>query len=148
MAFGAVAELVTGALDKFVPDANQKIELKKMALQAALDGEFKELDRRMDAIIMEAKSADPWTSRARPSFMYVVYTFILAALPMGIVFAAWPENAQAIVDGVHAWLEAIPPGMWATFTAGYLGYTRARSDDKARILGHDIKPGLLGKLMG
>ncbi len=83
---------------------------------------------------MEAKSADPWTSRARPSFLYVVYTFILAAIPMGFLFAFEPETAEAVTEGVRLWLAAIPGEMWALFGAGYLGYSGMRSYDKRKLI--------------
>ncbi len=35
---------------------------------------------RMTAIVAEANSADPWTSRARPSFLYVMYALLLWAI--------------------------------------------------------------------
>ena len=52
---------------------------------------------------------------------------------MGFMFAASPENALAVTDGVTAWLNSIPDSMWALFGTGYLGYTAARSWDKGKI---------------
>ena len=86
----------------------------------------------MSAILAEANSSDPWTSRARPSFLYVVYVFILAALPFGVLFAFMPGSADAVVVGVKAWLEVIPDAMWTAFTVGYLGYAGARSFEKLK----------------
>ena len=37
----------------------------------------------MSAIVAEANSSDPWTSRARPSFLYLIYVLLLFAVPMG-----------------------------------------------------------------
>jgi hypothetical protein len=31
----------------------------------------------MAAVLAEAESPDPWTSRARPSFLYVMYVLLL-----------------------------------------------------------------------
>ena len=92
------------------------------------------LRTRLSAILAEAKSADPWTSRARPSFMYVFYLLILAAIPMGILHAFEPTIAQSIADGFQKWLGVIPSEIWALFGAGYLGYGHFRSKDKAAIL--------------
>src|SRR5512137_2244250 len=36
------------------------------------------------AALSEAQSQDKWTSRARPSFMYVIYIIILAGIPVAI----------------------------------------------------------------
>ena len=86
-------------------------------------------------MLAEAKSRDPWTSRARPSFLYVIYLMILAAIPMGIVYAVNPTFAQNITTGVEAWLQAIPESLWWLFGAGYLGYTGAREFGKKKTVG-------------
>lgn len=86
----------------------------------------------MSAILAEAASADKWTSRARPSFMYVIYIVILFGLPMGIVSAFSAETATAIAMGFKAWLAAIPDSMWGLFGAGFLGYTASRTYEKAK----------------
>jgi hypothetical protein len=93
----------------------------------AQDGELKELEISMSAIVAEARSSDPWTSRARPSFLYVMYVMILTALPMGVLSVFRPDMAVQIAEGVKAWLTAIPDQLWWLFGAGYLGYTGVRS---------------------
>jgi len=117
-------------IDRVVPDQaerdRQKMELRRMEQ----DGALKDLEVRMSAIVMEAQSKDPWTSRARPSFLYVMYAMILAAVPMGICSAISPSTAVAVADGMQAWLSAIPTEMWTLFGVGYLGYTGARTWDK------------------
>ena len=117
-------------LDKFFPDPTEKAaaQLKLMTMQQ--NGELKELEVRMSAILAEAQSADPWTSRARPSFLYVVYLMILASIPMGFLTAFNPEVALAVTNGMKGWLAAIPESMWGLFGAGYLGYTGAREFGK------------------
>lgn len=106
-----------------------KLELLKMQQEGALD----ELHTQMSAILAEAQSQDPWTSRARPAFMYVIYIMILAALPMGVVQAIHPATAHAVTDGVQEWLKSIPSELWTLFGAGYLGYTGARTVEKRQI---------------
>lgn len=119
-------------IDKFFPDPEEAAR-KKMELAALHQaGELKELETRMSAILAEANSQDPWTSRARPSFMYVFYVLILAAIPMGIVHAFNPALAVSISEGFKAWLAAIPNEMWTLFGVGYVGYAAARSYDKAK----------------
>ena len=49
----------------------------------------------MQAIVAEAQSTDPWTSRARPSFLYMMYALILWAIPMGLIAAADPKWPRA-----------------------------------------------------
>ena len=96
-----------------------------------------EIQNRIDQATMavalaEASSADPWTSRSRPLFMYVVYIFILAAIPFGVLSAFLPEAAKGISEGAGTWLRSIPNEMWWLFGTGYLGYGAFRSFDKWR----------------
>lgn len=117
-------------LEKLIPDPQAKAQAQIELLKLQQSGEFKELEERMSAIRTEASSNDPWTSRARPSFMYVMYVMILACFPMGILFAVNPEVAANITTGIKDWLSAIPEEMWWLFGAGYLGYSTARTVDK------------------
>ena len=117
-------------IDKLIPDPAAKAKAKLDLMTLAQNGELQELETRMSAILAEANSSDPWTSRARPSFLYVIYLMILAAIPMGFLTAFSPETALAVTDGMKDWLAAIPDSMWTLFGAGYLGYAGARSFDK------------------
>lgn len=103
----------------------------QLALQAQ-EIESKIETTRLSVMVAEASSGDKWTSRARPSFLYIMYIMILTAIPIGIVYAINPQFAENITAGVKAWLESIPESMWALMGAGYLGYTASRSYDKAR----------------
>jgi ABC-type dipeptide/oligopeptide/nickel transport system permease component len=75
---------------------------------------------------------DPWVSRARPSFLYVIYVIILYAVPLGIVAAVRPHLADAMIGAMTAYLRAIPDSLWTLFGTGYLGYTAARQWGKAK----------------
>ena len=86
----------------------------------------------MTAIVAEANSADPWTSRARPSFLYVIYALLLWAIPMGLIAAARPDMAKGIAEGMNAYLAGNPEPLYALFGTGYLGYTAARAWGKAK----------------
>lgn len=124
---------ITGkVIDKIFPDPVEAAKAKAELAQMQQAGELKELETRMSAILAEANSNDPWTSRARPSFLYVVYLVILAAIPMGILHAFNPALATGIAEGFKAWLNAIPEDMWMLFGMGYLGYTGARTLDKRK----------------
>lgn len=87
---------------------------------------------RISVMTAEAQSSDKWTSRARPAFLYVVYTYLVAAFPMGVLFAVSPESALNVTSGVKSWLAAIPPDMWVLMGAGYLGYAGVRTYEKAK----------------
>jgi hypothetical protein len=76
--------------------------------------------------------ADRWVTRARPSFLYVIYVIILWAIPMGLIAAVNPGVAAAMSTGMTAYLKAIPDSLWALFGTGYLGYTAARQWGKVK----------------
>lgn len=126
---------VMSLLDRLIPDSKAREEAKRQLLQAEGQQAMQEISASLSAIVTEAQSADPWTSRARPSFLYVTYILLLAAIPMGLIYAVQPETAQHITEGFRKWLEAIPEPIIQLFGIGYLGYTGARSFDKWRGTG-------------
>ena len=63
----AVLGAVDTVADKFFVDAKDKEAFKLKALELAQNGEFKSQEIQLSAILAEAKSADPWTSRASAS---------------------------------------------------------------------------------
>lgn len=117
---------ITHIIDKIIPDpkARDAAKLELIKLQGTQDMEM--LQTRLSAIVAEANSHDPWTSRARPSFLYVMYVIILWALPMGLIAAFRPEAASSIAQGMNAYLGGLPEPLYALFGTGYLGYTAAR----------------------
>ena len=126
--------LVSGVLDKVIPDPKAREAAKLKLIQEAQSGKLKEVEKQLSAIVAEAQSKDPWTSRARPTFLYVVYLLILTSIPMALVHAFNPELALRLIEGFHGWLAAIPESIITLFGVGYLGYTGARSYDKYKRL--------------
>lgn len=126
-----IVEIGLKLLDKVVPDPIERAEAKRKLLEQQQMGDFKELESRYAAITSEAQSPDPWTSRARPSFMYVFYLIMLAlVLVAPVIGVFWPERMAVFFSNVGVGFGAIPEPMWWTFTAGYLGYTGARTYEK------------------
>ncbi len=123
---------IAGIIDKIIPDpkARDEAKLKLLALQGSQ--EMEHVKTQISAIMAEAQSTDPWTSRARPSFLYVMYALLLWAIPMGLIAAAQPQMAKDIAAGMNAYLNGIPEPLYALFGTGYLGYTVARSWGKAK----------------
>ena len=119
-------------IDKVIPDkaARERAKLELIRLEGTQ--EMQQAEARLSAIIAEARSADPWTSRARPSFLYVMYTMILFALPMGVLAAFEPQTAHDIGAGMTSYLRGLPEELYALFGTGYLGYTAARQWGKAK----------------
>lgn len=136
MLIGPIADLAKDLIDRIFPDKEKQAEQRAQAELAlsklAQEGRLQEMATSMSAIIAEAQSADPWTSRARPSFLYVMYAMILASIPMGVLYAFRPDVALAVAAGVKAWLAAIPEEMWWLFGVGYLGYSGARMWEKGK----------------
>lgn len=131
LATGAL-KLGSALIDKLFPDPAEKAKAQAALLDLEQRGELAQINAQMEMIVAEAQSEDPVTSRARPSFLYVIYIMILASIPMGILSAVSPETASAVITGAEAWLAAIPEALWTLFGAGYLGYTGMRSLDKRR----------------
>ncbi|MBU6206864.1 MAG: hypothetical protein KGQ42_04190 [Alphaproteobacteria bacterium] len=123
---------LTHLIDKLIPDPAQRAQAKLQLLQLQGTQELDTLNAQMAAIIAEEKSADPWTSRARPSFLYVMYVIILMAIPMGFIGAFRPQLANAISVSMNDYLRGIPDALWSLFGTGYLGYTAARQWGKVK----------------
>ena len=131
----ALISPIAAILDKVIPDPAQRDRAKLELLQMQGSQELATVQTRLSAIVAEANSNDPWTSRARPSFLYVMYVLLLWALPMGLIAAFRPDIASGIAKGMNAYLAGIPEPLYALFGTGYLGYTAARQWGK--IAGSD-----------
>lgn len=135
MAFGVDDLLAVGAkiIDKVIPDPEQKAKAQLALIEAQQRGELEAVKIQLSGILTEAQSADPWTSRARPSFLYVMYILILAGVPMGLLYAWQPAIAENISKGFGLWFNSIPEELYWLFGTGYLGYTGARTFEKRSL---------------
>ena len=123
---------IASIIDKIIPDkaARERAKIELIKLEGT--HELQAIEAQLSAIVAEAGSRDPWTSRARPSFLYVMYAMLLWALPMGLIAAFRPEAARAIADGMNSYLNGLPEALYALFGTGYLGYTAARQWGKIK----------------
>lgn len=128
----AIVGPIAGLLDKLIPDPKARDDAKLKLLELQGSQEMEATRTQISAIMAEAQSADPWTSRARPSFLYVMYALLLWAIPMGLIAAVQPQMAKDIAAGMNAYLNGIPEPLYALFGTGYLGYTVARQWGKAK----------------
>ena len=123
---------VAGLLDRIILDAEArdaaKLELLRLQGEQGLD----QLHVQVQAAVAKAQPADPWTARARPSFLYVMYALLLWSIPIGLIAALRPVMARDIAGGMSAYLNGLPEPLYALFGTGYLGYTVARTWGKAR----------------
>lgn len=130
---GGILEIGGKLIDKLIPDPEAKAKAQLELMRMERDGQLDELKSRMSSILAEAQSSDPWTSRARPTFMYVFYGVIVSLVvvaPAVGVFA--PEQMDAFFGNVGKGFRAIPEELWWTFTAGYLGYSGVRTVEKVK----------------
>lgn len=119
-------------IDKIFPDPEQKAKAQLELLRMQQSGELEEMKASLSAILADAQSADPWTSRARPSFLYVVYILLLWSIPMGALTIFKPDAAAAFTLGFKSWMAAIPEPVLTLFGVVMLGYVGGRSWEKVR----------------
>lgn len=129
----AIIGPVAALIDKIIPDPKGREAAKLELLRLEGSQELERIKTQMAAVLAEAGSPDPWTSRARPSFLYVMYVLLLWSIPMGIIAAVSPVTARTIAGGMNAYLAGIPEPLYALFGTGYLGYTVAREWGKAKV---------------
>ena len=123
---------IASIIDKIIPDKEARLRAKIELIKLEGTQELEGVRAQLSAIVAEAGSPDPWTSRARPSFLYVMYALLLWALPMGLIAAFRPEAARDIAQGMNAYLTGLPEPLYALFGTGYLGYTAARQWGKIK----------------
>ena len=128
----AISTTIGKIIDKVFPDPQAAAQAKALLMSAEAQAEIQRTQTELSAIIAEANSEDPWTSRARPTFLYVMYAMILISLPFAILWAFEPVIADRMSISLSKWLNAIPESLWTLFGVGYLGYTGARTFDKWR----------------
>lgn len=122
-------------IDRFIPDEKHAAEAKVELIEAEQRGELAHLDAQMQIMLAEAKSADPWTSRARPSFMYVFYVILIMNCLVIPILGIWNQaEMMAYYTNLKSGMEAIPTELWALFGTCFTGYTLSRSYDKNAIL--------------
>ena len=128
----AIMGPLTRVIDKVIPDPEARDRAKLELLKLEGTQELEQVKAQLSAIIAEAQSSDPWTSRARPSFLYVMYALLLFSIPMGLLSAWDREVAGRIAEGMTGYLQAIPEPLYVLFGTGYLGYTAARQWGKSK----------------
>jgi hypothetical protein len=128
----AVIQALTELIEQSIaePNARMQARAKLDRLQALTQPD--RMEERGHAASVDAAALDRWTSRARPTFLYIMYAMILWALPMGIIAAVSPRMAQAIATGINGYLAGLPEPLYALFGTGYLGYATLRQWGKAK----------------
>lgn len=132
----AIIETLIGPLatiiDKIIPDKAARDAAKLELIKLEGSRELELLQAQLSAIIAEAGSPDAWTSRARPSFLYVMYIILLGAIPVSILSVFSKDSAATIAESMNLYLNGLPEPLYALFATGYLGYTAARQWGKIK----------------
>jgi hypothetical protein len=128
----AVLDIGGKLIDKFWPDPTTAAAAKLELYKAEQAGNLEEVKVGLSVMLAEASSTDPWTSRARPSFLYVVYILLLMGVPMGFLAAWKPEVAVQVANGFKLWLTAIPDSLYLLFGTVMTGYGVQRTIEKVK----------------
>ena len=131
---GPLATIGGKLIDNLFETDQEKSAARAQLLKLEQDGKLDDLKTGLSVMLAEEQSRDPWTSRARPAFLYVIYLVILLCIFGGIIGIWWPDQVTQAAHNITALLGAIPGELWTLFGAGYLGYTGARSYDKSKRL--------------
>ena len=110
-------------IDKQIED--HRFELEKLDREyetKLLDAQTKEIEAASASIRAEASSGDPYTSRARPTFLYLMYCVL------GWNYILIP--LLQFTTGKPPMPVDLPADLLTLFGAGYLGYVHYRSNDK------------------
>lgn len=123
----AVSNLLNNAMNTIWPKPEDKAKAEYIQMQAAVL--LAESQTRV--MFAEASSNDKWTSRARPSFLYVVYTIILWGLPLSLAGIWHPDMVKDFIQLFGHYLDAIPQKLYDLFTYVMLGYVTSRGVEKS-----------------
>lgn len=116
-------------LEALVEANEQAIKMKEYELTVkSIEAETKSIEQASLNIRAEAQSGDKYTSRVRPTFMYLFY--IILAFNFIILPIAQMIDGYGLQD---LKLLQFPDIMWQVFVAGYLGYTGVRTFEKSKF---------------
>ena len=127
-----VLEIGGKLIDRLFPDPAQRDLAKLQLIKLQQSGDLDVVKVQLSAIIADSQSSDPWTSRARPSFLYVVYILLLWSIPMGVLAMFRPDLAVAFTNGFKGWMASIPDSVLTLFGVVMTGYVAGRSWEKVK----------------
>jgi len=131
----SLAAPLTNLIDDLFTSDEERAAAKLKLMELQQRGELEKVAQQLSVILAEANSKDPWTSRARPTFLYLMYFIILLCVGGSIAGIWWPDHVTTAAQNMGNLLNSIPESLYWLFGAGYLGYTGARTFDKWRSQG-------------
>ena len=111
---------VKAQIDAEVARNNHELAIKELEIQARIEeAHTKEIEAASGNIRAEAQSGDRYTSRARPSFIYVMLLILVCN------YILFPFIHRTPID--------YPEALFWLFGSAILGYTGARSWEKVGL---------------
>ncbi|MEQ9349707.1 MAG: 3TM-type holin, partial [Alphaproteobacteria bacterium] len=105
---GQLAGPLFGLIDKLFTSEDERAAAKQKLLELEQAGELEATRQQLSVILAEAQSADPWTSRARPTFLYLMYVIIMMCVGGAIAGIWWPDSVTTAAQNMTNLLGAIP----------------------------------------
>lgn len=139
--------LIKQLFDRFIPDKNANQQAKDDIDRYVAAGDYRFMDG-MSGVMqttaeiakIEAQSSDKYTSRARPTFLYVMY-FLFCFIPffcglLGIIFNL--DIARNFISLFKEGISSLPDYLWYSFSACFIGYTVGRSGEKITAIKSNV----------
>ncbi len=127
----ALLDFGSKVLDKFFPNADDAAKAKAALAEQMLQGAFAEDLAQIAVNVEEAKSTDKYTSRARPTIMWICAGGLAYATVVLPVF----EFFAKVVFGYEGDFPMIDWALLSQVMIGILGLGAMRSFDKAKGTG-------------
>jgi len=122
MAIQALIGLAGTIIDKLFPDPKEAAAAKVKLMAEENEAWIKEFEARVNVIVAETASGDPWVRRWRPALMYI----FMAIVANNYILAPYVQ----LFGGPALELE-LPPDMWDIIKIGLGGYVVGRSVEKS-----------------
>lgn len=132
LGFGEAFSFGEKIIDKIWPDAESADKAKLELMKLGQSGELEKFAATANIMLAEANSTDKWTSRARPSFMYVMYTLFMLCM-VGAIIGVWhPQEMKQAADNLALLFNAIPDILYQVFFGCFTVYAGGRTFEKIK----------------
>ncbi len=119
-------------IDNIFETEEEKASARAKLLKLEQDGRLETLKTELSVMLAEANSKDKWTSRARPTFLYVVYLILILCV-IGAIVGIWhPDEVMQAATNLQALFNALPEQIIWLFGTVMLGYTGGRTFEKVK----------------
>ncbi|MBC6439179.1 MAG: hypothetical protein GDA49_01925 [Rhodospirillales bacterium] len=85
---GSLIGPISNLIDDLFTSDEERAAAKQRLLELQQKGGFAKAEQQLSVILAEAQSQDPWTSRARPTLFYLMYS-VIALCFIGGVAGIW-----------------------------------------------------------